>query len=65
MRDAMRDDARLPAARAREDEDRAFGSFNRFTLRRIQTGKKIHELPFSQVGQGFGPAAGLGARAEL
>ena len=35
MGDAVRDDARLAAARAREDQQRAFGGFDGFTLLRV------------------------------
>ena len=42
MRDAMRDDARLAAARAGQDQHRAFGRCYCFTLLGIETGEKIH-----------------------
>ena len=42
VRDAVRDDARLAAARSGKDQEWSFGSSDGFTLRGIETGKKIH-----------------------
>ena len=47
VRNAMRDDARLTAARAGQNQDRAFGGFYRFTLLGIETREKVHYRPFS------------------
>ena len=44
VRDPMRDDARLAAARAGENQHRAFGGFDRFTLLGIEAREKIHYL---------------------
>ena len=40
--DAVRDDARLAAARPGEDQERAIGVLNSFTLGRVQVGEDIH-----------------------
>jgi hypothetical protein len=45
VRDAMRDDARLPRARARKDEKRSVGMANGVLLFRIERGEEI-QLPF-------------------
>lgn len=42
VRDAMRDDTRLPAARSGEDEHRSFGCRHCFTLLGIETREEIH-----------------------
>ncbi len=42
MRNAMRDDARLAAARAGQDQHRAFGRFYCFTLLGIEAREKVH-----------------------
>ena len=42
VRNPMRDDARLTAARTRQNQHRAFGSFDRFTLLGIEARKKVH-----------------------
>ena len=42
VRDTVRDDARLAAARAGKDQERSFGGSDGFTLWGIETGKKIH-----------------------
>ena len=46
--DAMRDDARLPRARTRENQQRAFGLPYSFLLCRVQRGEKI-QLSYSTV----------------
>ena len=40
MGDAVGDDARLAAARAGQDEHRAFGGFDSFTLLRVELGEE-------------------------
>ena len=42
VRNPMRDHAGLPAARARQNQNRAFGSFYSFTLLGIETREKVH-----------------------
>ena len=44
MRDAVRDDARLAAAGAGQDQQRTFGVGNGFALLGIQPFEKIHEI---------------------
>ena len=43
VRDAVRDDAGLPAARAGQDQERTFGVAHRFALLRVQPFEEIHE----------------------
>ena len=42
IRDAVSDDARFAAARARQNQQRAFGAGDGFTLLRVQALEKIH-----------------------
>ena len=42
VRNPMRDDAGLTAARPSQDQHRAFGSFDRFTLLGIEARKEVH-----------------------
>ena len=44
MRDAVRDDAGLAAARAGQDQQRTFDVRNGFALLGIQAFKKIHQV---------------------
>ena len=46
MRNPVRDDARLPAARAGQNQYRTFGSCYSFTLLGIETREEIHYQPF-------------------
>ena len=43
VRDAMRDDAGLAAARAGQNQQRSFGVGDRFALLRVQAFEEIHE----------------------
>ena len=43
VRDAMRDDAGLAAARARQNQKRSFGAGYGFALLRVQPFEEIHE----------------------
>ena len=67
MADAVRDDARLAAARPGQDQQRAFEMFDRFALLWVEAGQEIH------VGRGkkpvyhadFSPRAGRICRNPL
>lgn len=50
MRNPMCNDARLPAARAGQNQYRAFGSRYSFTLLGIETREEIHYQPFYRRG---------------